>query len=105
MRKEIDLLTEQLKDAYKGNPWFGRNAKLLLGEVDEQTAIVKLNGQHSILELVWHMCNWREFAISFLKSSSDLDLHHFEELDWRELDHSNHSSWQEGLQKLDETQH
>lgn len=105
MRKEIDLLTEQLKDVYEGDPWFGRNAKLLLGKVDKETAFVKLNAQHSILELVWHMCNWREFAINRLQPSSDPSLQNFEEMDWQELDHSNHSLWQEGLQKLDETQH
>jgi uncharacterized damage-inducible protein DinB len=103
-RTEIDLLIEQLRDAFEGDPWFGRNAKLLLGEVDEATAVVKLNGQHSILELVWHMCTWREFTISFLKPPSDQNLHHFEELDWRELDHNNYSLWTEGLERLERTQ-
>lgn len=103
-RAEIERLIEQLKDAYEGDPWFGRNARLLLEEVDEATAFVKLNGQHSILELVWHMCNWREFAISFMQPSSDENLKHFEELDWREMDHDNRSLWQEGLEKLERTQ-
>jgi uncharacterized damage-inducible protein DinB len=104
MKQEIELLIEQLRDGYEGDPWFGRNAKLLLDEVDEKTAFARLNGQHSILELVWHMCNWREFAIHHLQPSSDLSLHHFEELDWRVLDHNDRSLWQQGLQRLAATQ-
>ena len=104
MQNEINLLIEQLNDSYEGDPWFGRNVKALLSEVDEETAFVKLNGQHSILELLWHMCTWREFTINRLHPSSDVDLHHFEKMDWRELDHSNRALWSEGLARLDETQ-
>lgn len=103
MNTEINLLTEQLKDAYEGDPWFGRPARQLLGEVDETIAFTKLNGQHSILELVWHMANWREFAISHL-GPSEKDLAYFEVNDWRELDHENKALWQEGLQKLQQSQ-
>ena len=104
MKKEIELLIGQLKDSYEGEPWFGRNAKALLGEVDEEMAFQKLHGQHSILELVWHMCTWREFTIHCLQASSDHDLKYFEKLDWRELNHTNRSLWQEGLAKLETTQ-
>jgi uncharacterized damage-inducible protein DinB len=103
MNNEIQLLIEQLKDAYEGEPWFGRNAKALLGEVDEETAFVKLNGQHSILELLWHMCNWREFTISHL-APSEKTLAYFEENDWQELNHDDKSWWAEGLKRLEETQ-
>ncbi len=33
MNKEILFLAAQLKDAYEGEPWFGRNVKELLSEV------------------------------------------------------------------------
>jgi uncharacterized damage-inducible protein DinB len=104
MQKEIDLLIEQLKDSYEGDPWFGRNARLLLGEVDAAMAIQKLNGQHSILELVWHMITWREFVIHFLKPAPDHSLSYFEALDWRDLDHNDAALWQQGLEGLEETQ-
>lgn len=104
MRKEIAILQDQLIDAYQGDPWFGRSATMLLTEVDEQTAFEKMRDQHNILELVWHMINWREFAIHCLTHSGEIQLEHFEKMDWRELDHTNHSLWQAGLKKLDETQ-
>jgi uncharacterized damage-inducible protein DinB len=104
MRKEIVQLQDQLIDAYQGEPWFGRNAKQLLGDVDKETAFVKLNGQHSIVELVWHMITWREFTINCLEKSSEYDLKHFENLDWRKLDHDDKSLWKQGLDILDATQ-
>ena len=104
MNKEILQISEQLKDVYHGDPWFGRSVKSLLSEVDEHIAFEKLNNQHSILELLWHMITWREFTISRLYPEQSQILGYFEENDWRELDHSDRSLWQKGLQRLDETQ-
>lgn len=100
----MDVLVEQLKDTWEGDPWFGRNGKLLLSEVDEKIAFIKLNGQHSVLQLVWHMVNWKAFAVNRLQTNAPEDLHYFETQDWQELDHNNTTLWQEGLQKLDEVQ-
>jgi uncharacterized damage-inducible protein DinB len=102
MRVEIDFIVSQLKDACEGDPWFGRNAKELLSEVNEQTAFTKLKNQHSILELVWHMITWREFTIDRLHPAKTLAQ--LEENDWRELNHSNKTLWPQGLQRLQETQ-
>ena len=104
MRKEMMVLIDQLIDAYEGDPWFGRPGKQLLAEVDTKTAFIKLNNQHSIVELVWHMITWREFTINCLQHSSEFELKFFEALDWREIDHSNQALWPEALDKLDETQ-
>src|SRR6476469_9540578 len=104
MNKEIQYLVSQLQESFNGDPWFGRNAEKLLGEVTETLAFQKPNGQHSIAELVWHMVNWREFVISRFKKDETKDLHYFEANDWRQLDHSDRSWWQHGLQKLNETQ-
>jgi uncharacterized damage-inducible protein DinB len=104
MNKEIRYIAEQIKDAYEGDPWFGRNAKALLGEINEATAFERPNHQHSILELLWHMITWREFVISRFKKEEDKDLHYFEVMDWRALDHNDKSLWQQGLQRLQQTQ-
>jgi uncharacterized damage-inducible protein DinB len=104
MNKEIQYLVSQLQECFNGDPWFGRNAEKLIGEVRETLAFQKPNGQHSIAELVWHMVNWREFVISRFKKDETKDLHYFEANDWRQLDHLDRSLWQHGLQKLNETQ-
>jgi uncharacterized damage-inducible protein DinB len=104
MKQEIEQYINQLKETWEGDPWFGRAGKQLLGEVDEGIAFTKLNGQHSILELVWHMYTWKAFAVNRLQANATEDLNYFESQDWRELDHSNTALWQEGLQKLEEAQ-
>lgn len=104
MNKELGYIIAQLKDAYEGDPWFGKSALKLLGEVDETTAYEKPGGQHSTLELLWHMITWREFTIDRLQHSPQMQLAYFEEMDWRELDHNDMTLWPQGLERLQETQ-
>lgn len=103
MQAEMAVIVGQLKEAYEGDPWFGRNVKTLLSEVGEETAYQKLNEQHSVLELLYHMIVWREFTISRL-APTDKDLAYFEKADWQVLDHTDKKLWEAGLRKLDETQ-
>ncbi|MCU7551096.1 DinB family protein [Chitinophagaceae bacterium LB-8] len=100
MNNEILFLIAQLKDAFEGEPWFGRPALKLLGEVTEDIAFQKPNGQHSIVELIWHMINWKEFAINCLRPGNEKNLQLFEQNDWRNLDHSNKDLFQDGIKKL-----
>ena len=100
MNTEVLGIAAQLRDSYEGDPWWGRNANKLLGEVDEQMAFEKLNGQHSILELVWHMINWKEFTISRLHDVDGKDLNYFEINDWRHLNHTHKSLWHQGIERL-----
>lgn len=100
MNKEINVLIGQLKDSFEGDPWWGRNAHTLLSEVDERIATERPYAQHSILELVWHMINWKEFAISRIHEIDGKDLHYFESNDWRHLDHGHKSLWHQGLERL-----
>ena len=102
--KEILFIIEQMKDAYEGDPWFGRNIKSLLADVEEQTAFEKISSQHSMLDLVWHMITWREFAIDRLQQKPQMQLKYFEQNDWRKLDYSNKTLWQQVLERLQKTQ-
>ena len=90
-----------MEDAYEGEPWFGRSIGELLSEIDESIAFEKPGGQHSIIELIWHMATWKEFTISRLKEREDKTLHHFESEDWRELDHSDRSLLQKGKNEFE----
>lgn len=102
--KETTTLTEQFQDAFAGDPWFGRNAKALLAEINEANAFEKPNGQHSLLELVWHMVNWREFVITRVQPDAGKDLHYFETNDWQQLDHSDKTLLEKGMDRLMQTQ-
>jgi uncharacterized damage-inducible protein DinB len=100
MNREIILIVEQIKEAYEGEPWFGKSALQLFSEVNEQIVLERPSGQHSIVELIWHMITWKEFVISRLREDQEKDLHYFESMDWRELDHTDESLWKKGLERL-----
>ena len=100
MNREILLIAEQLKDAYDGEPWFGRSLNEILNEIDTEIIFEKPEGQHSIVELLWHMITWKEFTISRLRNDGNTSVKYFEENDWRELDHSDKNLWQQGLQQF-----
>lgn len=104
MNQEILLLAERMKDAWEGDPWYGRNTRTLLSEIDETIAFQQPSGQHSILELVWHMCTWKEFVISRIREDNKFPLKYFETADWRQLDHTNKALWKQGMQQLEQLQ-
>ena len=105
MNSEISFLVSQMKDTYDGNPWYGRSIRELLNEVDESIAFQKTSGQHSIVELLWHMCTWKAFTISRLLENETKTVQQFEEEDWRVLDHSNQNLWKEGIAEFDRMHH
>jgi uncharacterized damage-inducible protein DinB len=101
---EIQFIISQLQETYNGEPWFGRPVVQVLADISTKTAYHKPEGGHSILELLWHMITWREFAIDRLQGAPQLTLHYFEQMDWRALDHNDMTLWQEGKEHLKETQ-
>jgi len=104
MNHEMQNIINQLKDAYEGDPWFGRSIKKILPEIDINTALNKTGEQHSILELLYHMITWREFVISRLQPEHGKDIQYFEKKDWRDLDQADDFLWQKGIELLDATQ-
>ena len=103
--KEIEHIIYQLRNAYEGEPWFGRSLRSILLEVKAADALKKEKGKHSPLQLLWHMITWREFTIDRLKPLSEQkDEDYFDAMDWREMDHTDATLWQKGLEKLQQLQ-
>lgn len=103
MNNELKMYAAQLDENFSGEPWFGRNIQAILKEINEEIANQKPNGQHSMLELLYHMINWRLFTINRLEKSS-ATVKSFEENDWQVLDHQDKSLWQKGIEQLNDTQ-
>ena len=103
MNNELKMYAAQLNENFAGEPWFGRNIQAILKEINEDIASQKPNGQHSMLELLYHMINWRLFTINRLEKSS-ATVKSFEENDWQVLDHQDKSLWQKGIDQLNDTQ-
>lgn len=100
MNKEMQHIARQLRDCWEGSPWYGRNAKALLADAATIDVFQQPHGQHSVLQLVWHMVTWKDFAISHLRNEDQQTLQAIESADWRPLDHNNKALWPEGLQQL-----
>ena len=103
MNNELKMYAAQLNENFSGEPWFGRNIQAILKEINEEIASQKPYGQHSILELLYHMINWRLFTINRLEKSTAM-VKSFEENDWQVLDHQDKSLWQKGIEQLNDTQ-
>jgi uncharacterized damage-inducible protein DinB len=105
MNTEINRIIESMKEAWDGDPWFGRNIKSLLREVKPEQSLQKPQGQHSMLELLWHMINWKEFVLSRLRQDKSFPLHYFENNDWKALDHEDAALWDKGMEKFESLHH
>ncbi|HUQ96762.1 MAG TPA: DinB family protein [Chitinophagaceae bacterium] len=100
MNTEMLQIAEQLKDTYEGAPWFGKNGKTLLAEAEAVNVFENPNGQHSIIELLYHMITWREFTISRLRHNGEKTTAYFEARDWQPFEASDTAAWHAGLKKL-----
>jgi uncharacterized damage-inducible protein DinB len=96
---EISILIGQFKELYGEGAWHGKGIKILFDEINPNNVFNKPQGQHSIVELVWHMVNWKEFGVSRLLTDSR-DLQYFEDFDWRVLDLNDKSLWEKGVNRF-----
>lgn len=104
MNKEIQYIISMLRSTYDGEPWYGSSMNTIFSGIEPHMAIQRPGGQHSLLDLLYHIIHWREFTISRLQPESGQTIKYFDENDWVELDHTDLSLWEKGLRELDTTQ-
>ncbi len=56
-------IAEQFTTIHSGRPWHGPSLKLILSEVTPVMATRKVDGAHSIWELLLHMNGWMQVAL------------------------------------------
>ena len=77
----------------------------MLREADVSKVTVKPSEHsHSLLELLYHIINWRKFTINRLLKGRAETMLYFEENDWQYINTQDSSLWQKGLEQLEETQ-
>lgn len=97
MRKQIDYFITAIRSILEGEPWYGQPAIRLLQSVDPKNAYKKPNDHsHSLIELLYHMVTWAEFALKRLQRDEEKDMAAFEKLDWREINPQEHT-WEKGI--------
>ncbi len=100
MRKQTDYIISTLRSVLEGSPWYGNSLMKILQEVDSATIYKKPNdNSHSLVELLYHMNTWTEFALKRLEKDEEKDLASFEKLDWREINPAEHD-WEKGVARF-----
>ncbi|TMI93789.1 MAG: DinB family protein [Bacteroidetes bacterium] len=97
MRKETDYFITTIRSILEGEPWYGQPVMKILQNLDPKNVYKKPNDDsHSLIELLYHMITWAEFALKRLEKDEEKDMASFEKLDWREINPSDHT-WEKGM--------
>jgi uncharacterized damage-inducible protein DinB len=67
MENEIQKILSLLASTFEKNPWYGPSLKEVLSDIKPEQAFKKLEGTHTIIEIVAHMTAWRTFVIRKLE--------------------------------------
>lgn len=103
MNKETQYIIKTFESTLSGQPWFGRAVYEILGEVEESKVNTRPNGtEHSMLDMIWHMNTWAEFALGSLENRSSEEMKSIEANDWRDIDPKT-NTWKKGVEQLKTT--
>lgn len=105
MKKELELIKEQLIENYDGDPWYGRSLLSILKDAATKHAwAIKVNNNHNNTVLLYHIINWRLFTISRFEKDALTTTAHFEENNFPVFAQPTEAVWRNGLQSLALTQ-
>ena len=100
MNHEIEKITKELKAVLEGEPWYGKAVYTLLSEVQIRFQYKQpAPGSHSLVDLLYHMVTWAEFAQHRIEGEPISDMAAFDASDWRTIDPAKHD-WQKGVAAL-----
>lgn len=100
MSNEVQSIIRNLQTILDGEPWFGRPVYSILNEIHPVTVYTKPGGNsHSLIDLIYHIITWAEFAVRRLEKLPEEDMEAFEQLDWRVIDPHIHT-WSNALEEF-----
>ena len=100
MNIEIQIILNKLSEVINGRPWYGKPVYSMLDEVNQDLQYVQPRpGSHSLIDLLYHMVTWAEFAQKRIEKEPINDMQAFNETDWRRIDPDVHD-WQKGVTAL-----
>ncbi len=99
---ETYRITELLRRAFDGEPWYGPSVMDTLSDVTLEETLNQLPGSHTIVELVEHMIAWRTFVIERLNGNATYDVN--QEESFNKISAMTAEQWSDILQRLHQTQ-
>lgn len=76
-----------------GSPWYGKSVKDALESVDHHLSTKRINNQHNIAELVYHINQWKKFAFEKIAGDIDIEIKLNSDKDWRKIDSLTAAEW------------
>lgn len=102
MKSELALLTDQFRQVYEKDPWYGTSVKAILDSLSPAVVFdPPAPNVHSIAELVAHVMSWRRFLQNRLTSDSVYIPAQEETFDWRKIANNQANAWEELREQLD----
>lgn len=102
MNKEIERIIDLLKRTTDGYAWHGPDIRTVLDDVSLVQAVLRINGGHSIAELIHHITMWRIFAIKKLQGEDSFDI--TLESNFKRIESVSEEEWKELLDNLRHSQ-
>jgi uncharacterized damage-inducible protein DinB len=105
MKTKINRIIQTLEDIFKGEVWYGDSMIDIITSIAPKDAISKnVTVDKSILEVVYHMVQWRLFTIKALEQEEPYDIELNSTKDWKYFDKPTEKEWSKQLKLLLETQ-
>jgi len=74
MYSEVRRIRSLIKSCYNGPAWHGPALLEMIKIIDPAIIGNRINGSHSIIELVNHIASWKVFIIKKLEGDPDFDV-------------------------------
>ena len=104
MKKQIQLILNELHVSFEGKPWFGGSLLNKLNLIDYRLVNNTFLNSNSIAMLVNHMIQWRDFAIKKLQGNEPYDIPLNSDMDWPQISVTTLKEWNNLLDKLKHSQ-
>jgi len=102
---KIRTYVEQLTQNYEGGSWQAENFIAKLKDVDDNTAFLQpFPGVHSVAEIVWHCCYWRNVLINTIEGDYAYRERTLQELNFLSLQALRDKGWNTLVSELGHSQ-
>lgn len=99
MKSELNLITDQFRQVYEGDPWYGTPVKTILDSIPSAAVFdPPAPNVHSVAELTAHIINWRRFLLKRLEGDAEFLPDQEETFEWKTIARNPPDTW-EALKK------
>ncbi|MEP7321111.1 MAG: DinB family protein [Saprospiraceae bacterium] len=94
-----ELISNRLDEIIFESPWYGNNIESTIMKITSTQAVQRVNNQHNIAEILYHMIQWKKFTFQKTFGDKEFDIIVNSDADWRTIDEISQGEWE--LMKLE----